>query len=236
MKLYIDLGNTRLKWMLDNKTMHAIIWENKLQLNTLLNKWKKQSISQVFWVSTANDTINTQLTDFFKQQNITTERFSSLYKHTKIKPSYNNQSQLGDDRWLSLVSAYKQQTQPYCIISAGTAITVDLVYKDQHYPSIIIPSERLMRESLQQKTSQVDTSVEASKKEPTNTQQCVQLGIQTAIFSAIEVTIAYYQHKFKQAINITLTGGDAKWLNDKLTLTSTIDEKLIIKGLKIAFH
>ncbi len=235
MILYIDLGNTRLKWAIDNENKPAILWQDPRQIERLLFQWQSLNIAQVYWLSSANDAINQTLIDFFEKNVLSVKRFTSLYKFKKIKTAYSNQKQLGDDRWLAVVASYPKLKQPYCVISAGTAITVDFVYKNQHYPSIIIPGERLMREALQQKTSNVNTAIELLMSTPKNTQQCVQLGIQTSISSAIEQIIKYYQLLFNLPINTVITGGDATWLQQQLTTSTTVNKTLIIEGLKSVY-
>ncbi len=59
---------------------------------------------------------------------------------------------LGIDRWLQVLAVATQAHENYCVISCGTALTIDLAQGQQHLGGFILPNLYLQRYSLIQNT------------------------------------------------------------------------------------
>jgi type III pantothenate kinase len=66
-----------------------------------------------------------------------------------LRPGYHDNAQLGVDRVLAMIAARDRCRGGFCVIDAGTAITVDFVDADGlHLGGYILPGIRMARESL----------------------------------------------------------------------------------------
>ena len=233
MKLFLDIGNSRIKWQLEAQPLQLCAWQD---VQACLLQWQQQPVSQVYWVATVATERMQILLDYFQQQSIPQHRFTSLYAWQTLKPAYRDQKQLGDDRWAALIAARELYGNDCCVISAGTAITLDYIHNNQHYPGLILPGERLLRQALADNT-QVAAKKTKWQFPPQSTNQCVQAGIDMAICGAIMQNIEYYQQHIQSRLhNIVLSGGSADYLQSLLNKKTEIVKNLIIKGLKIAYH
>ncbi len=232
MKLFLDIGNSRIKWQLEKQPLQICNWQN---LHACFSAWQKQPVSRVYWVATVAAERLQVFENYFRQNSILQQRFSSLYTWQKLKSGYQDQKQLGDDRWAALIASREIYGNNCCVISAGTAITLDYIYNNQHYPGLIMPGEALMRQALASGTA-VSTNKASWQFPPQSTAKCVQVGIDMAIAGAIMQNMEYYQKQVEKPLHIILTGGSADYVQSRLNTKSEIVENLIIKGLKIAYH
>jgi type III pantothenate kinase len=72
-----------------------------------------------------------------------------------VRTGYRDPWRLGTDRWLGLIGAHHEHPRAaLCIVSIGTAMTIDLLAADgQHRGGSIAPGPRLMIESLLERTA-----------------------------------------------------------------------------------
>ena len=72
---------------------------------------------------------------------------------------YTDISQLGVDRWLGLLAAWVRYRRFVCVVSCGTAVTIDGATGDgRHLGGVIIPGLELMQRSLNQATKGINAS------------------------------------------------------------------------------
>jgi type III pantothenate kinase len=88
---------------------------------------------------------------------------SDLFAHWGVQPQwavasayqcgvrnyYADPTQLGSDRWASLIAAWRIQRQGCIVVSAGTAMTVDALSDTGEFlGGIIVPGLQLMQNAL----------------------------------------------------------------------------------------
>jgi len=67
----------------------------------------------------------------------------------RLRNAYADPGRLGVDRWLAMLAATAQSNEAFCIVDAGTAITIDVVATDgEHEGGYILPGLDLMRRAL----------------------------------------------------------------------------------------
>ena len=117
-----------------------------------------------------------------------------------------------------------------CVISCGTALTIDLTQGQQHLGGYIVPNLYLQRDSLIQNTKGIKIPDAAFEElsPGRNTIDAVHHGIFLGLLSTIEHVL---QQSPRQLI---LTGGDATLFAGFLAQYSPkIEPDLLLKGLKI---
>jgi type III pantothenate kinase len=232
MILDIDAGNSRIKWRLSgNGRVLAQDSQPTAELasgETLLLP-ETAAIDEVRLASVAGSKVVAALQ----------KQFAGLLKVAQVSPSaggvtcgYKQPDRLGVDRWLALVAAYQQFKQAVLVVDAGSAMTMDLVGpKGEHLGGYIVPGLRLMADALWQGT--VDVKVTSGDFENmlvpgTNSQQAVDRGCLLVAVSAVENLASQYP------AHILLTGGDAQYLADALSLDHSHCPDLVLDGLAIA--
>ncbi len=198
--LWLDIGNTRLKYWI---TQEDQILEQGAELHL-------QSPADLLL----------GLIQHFKNLNI---------QHAGLQCGYEHPEQLGIDRWLQVLAVARNPEQNYCVISCGTALTIDLADGLQHLGGYILPNLYLQRDSLIQNTKGIKIPDAAFDElgPGRNTIDAVHHGILLGLVSTIEKVL---QQSPRQLI---LTGGDAPVFARYLAeYAPCIENDLLLKGLQ----
>ncbi|MFW2177830.1 MULTISPECIES: pantothenate kinase [unclassified Moraxella] len=236
-KLWLDLGNTRLKyWLTDNTgTVLDQSAEQHLQapaelLKGLTFRFERLNPDFIGVSSVLGQAVNHQVAESLTRLNTPFEFAQVSARHPVMSSDYNP-SQLGVDRWLQMLGAVDKDQQ-LCVVGCGTALTIDLIDKGKHLGGYIFPSIYLQREALFSGTRQISIiegtfdSIQAG----TTTQDAVHRGILLSIVGAINEVL-------KQHPNFTLvmTGGDAPIFEPYLITKPMIKQDLLLVGLQRFF-
>ncbi len=236
-KLWLDLGNTRLKyWLTDDQGVildHA--GEQHLQapaelLKGLTYRFERLNPEFIGVSSVLGQAVNNQVAQSLQRLDLPFE-FAQVQANHPLMTSDYNPSQLGVDRWLQMLGAV-DNTKKQCIIGCGTALTIDLIAQGHHLGGYIFPSIYLQREALFSGTRQISIvegsfdNIEAG----TSTAQAVHHGILLSIVGAInEISRKNLDY------HLTMTGGDAPMIAQHLTQAVDIQPDLLLLGLQRFF-
>jgi type III pantothenate kinase len=81
-----------------------------------------------------------------------------------IENGYVDPAKLGVDRWAAMIGAVSMGLGPVCVVSVGTAMTVDGVTETgRHLGGLIVPGPDLMITSLMRNTSDIASRVASDK-------------------------------------------------------------------------
>ena len=147
---------------------------------------------------------------------------------------YKSRVTLGSDR-LSLVAGAMRYfpDQDIIIVNAGTCITYSLITSKHRFKGgAISPGLRMRLEALHKFTASlplIDPAPEVELIGTTTERSILSGGVKGIVFE-IEGYIAALQKKYKQ-IRIILSGGDARYLAEQLTLKPEILPDLALTGL-----
>lgn len=155
---------------------------------------------------------------------------SSLFHHC-----YARSERLGVDRWLNMIGARAMQSkpQPVLVVSAGTALTLDVFdLNNQHQGGLIVPGIDGAKRFLFSKTCNVNDYSD----EQNETQVSLDLGCSTTqcvISGAHRMSVAIVQSVLNDYPDCELfvTGGNGAWLADKLDVSYY--PNLIFSGMSI---
>lgn len=116
---------------------------------------------QSIWVSSvSNDSAATVLTQYCEEKWRCRPRFvSSPPACHGLVNHYDRPAQLGVDRWLAALGAFKlmatENKAGVVVVDAGTAVTVDLVYDRGFRGGVILPGLNLITDSLGSRTGRI---------------------------------------------------------------------------------
>lgn len=236
-QLWLDLGNTRLKYWLTDEAGNILdsAAEQHLQapadlLKGLTYRFERLNPDFIGVSSVLGQVTNTQVADSLARLDKPFEFAQVTAKHALMRSDYNA-SQLGVDRWLQMLGAVDNSKQQ-CVIGCGTALTIDLIDHGHHLGGYIFPSIYLQREALFSGTRQISIidgtfdSIAAG----TTTQDAVHRGILLSIVGAIEMIIK--QHP---SFELVMTGGDASIIAQHLSRQPAIQQDLLLQGLQRFF-
>ena len=128
-----------------------------------------------------------------------------------------------------MLAVVNNPEQKYCVISCGTALTIDLTDGLQHLGGYILPNLYLQRDSLIQNTKgiKIPDAIFDELSPGRNTIDAVHHGILLSLVSTIEKVLEKYPGE------LILTGGDAPLFAKYLTAYQpVIEPDLLLKGLQ----
>lgn len=233
--LWLDIGNTRLKyWITENEQIIEHAAELHLQspaelLLGLIQHFKSLGLQQVGVSSVQDKKNNDRIQKILKFLDVPVSFAKVHAEYAGLRCAYEDTSKFGIDRWLQMLAVVNNPEQKYCVISCGTALTIDLTDGMQHLGGYILPNLYLQRDSLIQNTKGIKIP-DATFDELTpgrNTIDAVHHGILLSLVSTIEKVLDKYPSQ------LILTGGDAPLFARYLAkYQPAIEPDLLLKGLK----
>ncbi|OYW37602.1 MAG: type III pantothenate kinase [Hydrogenophilales bacterium 12-61-10] len=230
-RLLVDAGNTRVKWVLVTENR----WSDEgaadyADLSALAQKAPASVKCAI--ASVAGSARNTQLSRLLSDWDITPVWLKSEAQFLDLKNLYSTPSQLGVDRWMSMIAARRRHSGDTLVVSLGTAMTIDALSAEGEFlGGMIIPGYRLMERCLQEGTAQVGSDNGSWQAFPKNTADAVQSGIVAAMCGAIQMQYSRLAEKCRCIPLILLTGGDAEMLMPYLDLPVEQVPYLVLEGI-----
>ncbi len=240
MNLLIDMGNTRIKWAIDNNGQLIVgqaLVNQQLNRQQLIDLWGKLIKPQAIGLScvSANPLltlVQSVILELWPENEIIFVKAQS--RAFGIVNAYQYPEKLGTDRWLGLVAARQNYAIPACIVDCGTAITVDLLAADgTHQGGFISPGLTLMKRALAQGTDALPFNQAHYPVAPADfTEAAIYAG---TLCSAVGLIAQVLKNQTK-TMQLILTGGDAELIAQQLTLPLVLDADLVLKGLAIVLR
>jgi type III pantothenate kinase len=242
--LLIDIGNTRVKWAsLHNDVVgeqHAMTHAN----------WSAQDVhdriiatslrpSDVLISNVGGARIGQLLTDAIKTAwNIAPRFVRASATAAGVRCGYSQPEKLGVDRWLAAIAGFHLTRTDVCIVSVGTAMTVDGVLRDgQHLGGVITPGPDMMIGSLMQNTSDIAAHALNGQQRATlfadNTLAAVQQGAVHALAALAERAVNDMHKQFGRTPVLLLTGGASDKVAREVRIPFQVVPDLVLRGLAI---
>lgn len=157
-----------------------------------------------------------------------------------VRNAYLEPHKLGVDRWVAMIAAHRLVQGAICVISCGTAITLDvLTGNGEHQGGLIVPGLTMMRHALLEGTQGIAQNLAASgtSGQPAllarDTQGGVQGGTLYATVAVIDRVVADVSAELRTAVACVITGGDAATLLPLLAGRCRHEPDLVLHGLAI---
>ena len=243
MKLLLDIGNTRIKWAWwdgsglrdDGDIFH--LDQSGERIMAFLDGFATVPAA-VLAANVAGPSMATALADGVERRwRLPVQFAASQPESGGVRNGYEDYRQLGVDRWLAIVAAYRHVGGPVCVVDAGTAVTVDQVDgAGRHWGGLIVPSARLMERALDQDTGDIrrlrewTTGGSMGGNVARSTNDAIRVGSHLAITCLIERCVEILRQDCGEA-SLVITGGDAEVFLDRLGETAEHRPLLVLEGL-----
>jgi type III pantothenate kinase len=243
MNLLIDIGNTRIKWALHDggdlaqqrAAAHAQWTESECdaQFSAL------PSPEQILVSNVGGERIAGVIRAVAKARwNIEPNFVQSTAEAAGVRNAYPDVWRLGVDRWVAIIGAYAAYRQALCVVSIGTAATIDGVDAGgQHLGGLIVPGPDLMVSSLLTNTSGIaERAATGSVGEgvfANNTLGAIHQGSLHAIAALAERAVTAMQAQFGQVPRLILTGGRSDDVGRVISHEHVLISDLVLRGLAV---
>ncbi len=238
MKLLIDCGNSRIKWAIFSGSEIETTGQQSTQQarHSLTDIWAYNEKPEAIWVSNvAGERIAGTIVEYAKEHWQLPVNFADVESHGYgIKNGYEICSQLGVDRWVAMIGAWKLTRSACCIVDCGTAVTIDVLDQSgQHQGGIIFPGPYTMRRALSSSTHALPEVTERHVELlAQDTQSGIATGCHRAVSACINETIFSAMELYGQ-MPCLITGGDAEMLIPDLAHRFSHHPELVLEGLAV---
>lgn len=151
MNLLIDIGNTKVKWAVTDGpglSGHGSVAHHRDPVAAL----RAQSLppAAAVWVSCVHSVDREAVASGLRQLTGQTPNLArSEARCDGLVNSYPEPARMGTDRWLAMLALWSQRRAAFCLVGAGTALTLDRVDEGgQHLGGLIAPGLTSMQHSL----------------------------------------------------------------------------------------
>lgn len=244
--LALDVGNTFAKWRIDvgcdQLKEGKCLTENILiETHALLEKYKVSEV-YVSWVGSSSH--KEEFVASIELSGHSCFLLQTQREMNGLSNGYPEYHRLGVDRWLAMLAVWSKYRSSFCLVDAGTALTIDMVDEHgSHLGGYILPGYRTTVSSLNNATALINTNqneIAASEIYPaTNTLDAVRRGALLSMAGGIEYALLHY--KLPDDLNAAtrprvcvVSGGDAKLLTPLLSGQWILNEQVVLDGIMVS--
>ena len=218
--LYIDVGNSAIKW----RTSDSKVFSEDIENFSI----KAFDQSKTAWLSAvAHSEIVQEISTHFEIINI----IKPLKRFGNLTLSYDDPSKLGLDRFSAMLGAINHfPNHPLLVIDIGSAITFDIIDKNGlHHGGLIMPGMKALRGSFEKfKTSDLSLG---STGLANNTDDAWKNGTYAMMIGSIHYQIESFQSNFSDGV-VTACGGMVKEIKKELPKSIELFDNLVLDGLE----
>lgn len=239
MKLLLDVGNTRVKWAMLEKGVPgaACARERTGDDAALLGEIAAglPAPESVFICSVAGTRADEAARSVCRRLwDIEPVFAASVREAAGVRNAYRDPAQLGTDRWLAMLAAVQRYGRPLCLVSFGTAVTVDAVdARGNHLGGFIVPGTALMARALAEGTQLRPGITEAADRLGLSTDECIANGALAAVAALADRAFGRVRAEHGDAVRCVVTGGAAPALIPVLETGVAHDPDLVLAGLAL---
>jgi type III pantothenate kinase len=248
--LTVDIGNTRLKWALFDRTLPgsmpvaqgAVFLEHIDSLGD--GDWRalpEPAPTALIGSNVAGDAVRRRVEEQMELWDLVPRWVVPSTAAAGVSNGYDHPTRLGADRWVALVGAHshalaKGWQGPVLVVMVGTAVTIDALDANGHFlGGLILPGHGIMLRALEGGTAGLRVPTGEVRNFPTNTSDALTSGGTYAITGAIERQHRALQQHTGQAPLTIMTGGAGWKVAPALGVAHELIDGLIFDGL-LALH
>jgi len=239
MTLYLDVGNTALKWRLYDEAgvpaqgdaVHQRDWAEVVRQLRALG-----SPSCIEVASVAGVEADVHLAELLQASFSVSPRFYySQQADAGVVNGYAEPSRLGVDRWLAVIETW-HRSGASIVVDCGSALTLDAVTaQGRHTGGYIVPGLSMMLRSLVSGTGSIrlpDRDVATDMSPGCSTAEGVLNGILRMSVAFIADSVVALREGVKDTCPVYLTGGDAGRILPHLPFSAELAPDLVLDGLE----
>jgi type III pantothenate kinase len=240
MSLLIDCGNTRCKiTRLQKDGGLAPVVAIAHDAIDFIDQLKKHCVALAngepcHLASVANAAVSSAIEASLSEAGFSITRINTRAEALGVRIAYPIPQQLGVDRFLALLAAH-QIKQSVLIVSAGSALTVDLLQANgQHHGGMITATETIIHEAMQNRFANFRNLLGSAIGFSNNTSDALSSGARYMVLGIIEKS----WREASQILNepqlaMLITGGDAEALLPHLPDNVSHHPNLVLQGLAL---
>lgn len=239
MRLLVDLGNSRIKWTDERRLLKGDVSSKACEdlPDVLERKWKYLQKPESIWISNvaSRERVARLIKWCAETWNIDPVLAKTQASQLDVVNGYQTPSQLGIDRWLSLIGARALLNRALIVVDCGTATTIDAMDQSgRHLGGLILPGLQMMRESLLGSTAIPPTDPSLNKTYfAKDTATAIDAGAVMSTVCLIERMAKLLRDRVGGEIQCVLTGGAAETLKDTLEMRFYHEPNLVLEGLAL---
>lgn len=158
---------------------------------------------------------------------------------TGLKIHYRDPKEVGADRIVAAMAAFKKYGGPLIIVDFGTATTFDVVSREGDYlGGAIAPGMGISVDALYQRAARLQR---VELKAPANvigrtTAESMQAGIIFGYTAQVEGMVARIRTELGEPARVIATGGFAGLIAEQTPVIEVVDQRLMLEGLRLIFQ
>lgn len=237
MKLYVDVGNTALKWRRrDGKQawqggeFHQRHWDRALE-RALCGE---HALDQIWVASVAGPEADQRIAELIQARTGLRARFYySQQEDFGVWNCYREPRRLGVDRWVALIECW-QRFGAGIIIDCGSALTIDAVDGEGRFlGGYIVPGLGMLRNALLRDTADVHVEqVTAGLGLGQSTGECVHNGLLRLSVAFVTDVVLELRERLPDTCKVLVTGGDSTELSSAFPFEFLHLPDLVLDGLE----
>ncbi|MBM0108016.1 type III pantothenate kinase [Steroidobacter sp. S1-65] len=244
MLLLIDIGNTRIKWarcvdgvMGAQAAAVHVDWTREDFVQQILNSGPRAE--RVF----IGNVSGKRMGDLAQAAIAGAWQLEPRFLHSPaaqagLRNAYPEPGKLGVDRWLAMLGARALEPRPLCVVSVGTAMTIDgLDAHGQHLGGVIVPGPDLMVSSLLKNTSDIAQRAAGGQARDQlfadNTLGAIQQGAVQALAALVDRAHETLRQQLGEAPALLLTGGACHRIQPAIHVPGKEIPDLVLRGLAV---
>lgn len=212
----LDLGNSRLKCALaDAQGRRGEILALGLESPDLIGKLLSHvgpasGVDEAWLASVAPAASTAAVEDALHGAGFAVHRARTQAACGRLRIAYPEPAHLGVDRFLALLAASERHDGPWLLVSAGSALTVDLLQADGlHLGGLIAPMPDTMRGALAARFAQLDVPAGTASDFAADTADAIASGCEAAVLGLVERSLGRAHERLGRAPTLLLGGGGA---------------------------
>ncbi|HET8877672.1 MAG TPA: type III pantothenate kinase [Casimicrobiaceae bacterium] len=241
--LVIDVGNSRLKWALRGSrgwTARGAVANQDIGSLAVRDWQNLERPARAVGVNVAGEAARVRVEGQLARWRLPIEWLSARAEAGGVTNHYQVPSQLGADRWASLVAARRRAVaandaapQPCIVVNTGTAVTIDALDADGAFRGgLILPGVRLMLRALADNTASLRMAPGEFRDFPTTTADAIYSGAVQAICGAIGEMRRHLRGS-RDEITCYLAGGALQDVAPRVAAPVEVVDNLVLEGVLV---
>jgi type III pantothenate kinase len=247
MIVLVDVGNSRIKWAeLAGRGLArrgSAVHRDSLEAGLgAFVAALPQATRRIVAANVAGERVTDRLQAIVAERGIELELVAVTHERLGVRCGYDDPARLGVDRWVGVLAAHARTGGAACVVSAGTAVTFDLVdAAGVHRGGLIWPGARLFADALDRCTSEIGPTPTAEAGQVRRgldlfgrgTDAAVAHGAWLALAAAIDRAVSIARRELGASPRVLVTGGDAGTLRPWLETETEERADLVLEGLAL---
>ncbi|MET0657144.1 MAG: type III pantothenate kinase [Steroidobacteraceae bacterium] len=247
MYLLVDIGNTRAKWALgDGSSLRSHAAAGHDEFAAAMRSYlieHSASITATLVANVAGPLLEQALTAAVREYlDRDPQYLTSSREICGVRNAYRVPERLGVDRWVAMIGARHSIAGPLCVVSVGTAMTIDVLdATTQHLGGLIVPGPQLLISSLLTNTSDIAPRAQLGERDhellAIDTLGAITQGAEQMLVALVERVTSVVEARLGAPLTLVLTGGASDSIRPLLRDPVVFVPDLTLRGLaSIARH